>query len=293
MLKKFKYKVTAALTAAVFMVGLVPATVGAVPATVGAVPASLLPADYTEAPVTTPGSPGCGVKVKHGPFSTTAVSQLVIAQAMTSCQNTSYVEIVAFNTSNSSFLVQRCYVGTGLGDTGSGSCSRFTSGTDNVYQAYVANTTLVGTKAHLCHATSGCSDYEFAPSYSIANPAHWQSPDVVIRETNDNNPNDECRVNFTHGNFSTTAISRISNPLAVGTCDPARTWVEVIAVKTTDATVHTQRCYLDGSGTCNNYSGWHQAQLSDSYIIGSTVHLCGDLIDLCETSAGDQFFAGM
>jgi hypothetical protein len=269
-----KVKLLAALSLLLGVVTLLPAKAGAVPAT-------LLAANYTEQTVTVPGG-GCTVKVKHGPFSTASVSQMVHQTTGGGCLTSSYVENVGFDLITAEFKVQRCYIGTGLGDTGPGFCGRTAAGSDTVYQAHMGSSSLVGTKLRLCK-TGACSDHQFGPSVTLADPGHFV--DQELRDVFDEEPENDCVVNLNHGNFGSVGLARIDQTSDPGTCGNDQSYVEITAVNTNTAEVQTQRCYMTGSGSgdgsCSTYSGWIQAYIPDSYTLASVVALCGDNIEVC------------
>jgi len=254
----------------------------------GAVAATSLAPNFTEQTVTA--SDGCSVKVKHTNFGG-AVSQMA-RTGIPMCREDAYVETIGMNSTTGAYTTQRCYIGVGLGDTGNGNCTRFNSGGYAITQPQIPGSALLGTKLCLRGDLINCEDYEFAiAGATIANPTHGTV--INVRETNDGTPNDECNVSFAHGSFLTTAVSRISSPN--GICNWNKTYVEMSVVDTTDATVDTQRCYLNtGSlGNCSFYSNGEQANIANSYLISSTVHVCGSVPVICDTEGGTHFFPGL
>jgi len=249
-------------------------------AKVGAVPATSLAPNFTEQNVTS--SDDCTVVVKHGNFGS-AVSQMVHAPGMLTCRSDAYVENISWNTTTHAYAVQRCYISSQVGDIGSGSCSRTTSNGYAVYQATsISGNALIGTKLCLRGDNINCEDFEFGFSGTLANPTQNSAP-VTLSDSG-------CSVEFAHGYYGTAAVSRIAN--ASG-CNLNNTYVEMTVVDTTDASVDTQRCYLNTgtTGQCSFYASGEQATILTSYLLSSTVRVCPTSPATCVTTP--QFKPGL
>ena len=250
-------------------------------ASVGAVPATNLTPDGTEQTVTA--SDGCTVKIKHFNFFGYAFSQMIHAAGGLTCREDAYVENISWNSSTHVYSVERCYIGSQVGSIGPGSCTRFAgqNGTA-VYQAQsISGNSLIGSKLCLRGDLIECEDYEFGFSGTLSDPTH--GTEVTLSDSG-------CSVEFAHGAFGTAAVSRIEN--ASG-CNLNSSYVEMTVVDTTDASVDTQRCFLNTgtTGNCSFYANGEQATIANSYILSSIVRPCPTTPATCV--ATPQFKPGL